>query len=158
MAAMTCEGKTLNEIASHYNITKQAVSLLLKKAAKIGCQVKLRATGKKVDHPNYTYEKRNKQYTHKCTECEKEFQSKKSIAKTCSPSCRIKRQSRLAILRGKTEGKWSKYKKVILVCELCKTSFERTSCQDSISKSTGCKKTFCSLKCYRKTLRLKKKK
>ena len=146
MAELTRQGWTMAMIAKKYNITRQAVSLLLKKAARDGCVVVKGVLGTlgnpKNSGTNCVLVKRLKSLpkVYKCNVCDKIIEKNR---RTCSKEC-------LAELQYKG-GKWSRYESVELVCKGCNKTFTRSNYIHSITsvkkKTNNC---YCTVGCYRK--------
>jgi hypothetical protein len=145
MAALTRKGWTVTKIAEKYGVTKQAVSLLLKKAANEG-----EIVVKTKSHFNKNEENKNvilvnrKRYKI-CKICNKKYEKFKNSTskKTCSEKC----QKELRIR--KRGGKWSRYEFVNLTCYGCKKSFKRSNYIQSITaKRRKSNRHYCSHQCY----------
>lgn len=138
-ASLTRDGWTMSQIAKKYNITRQAVSQLLQKAAKEGeIVVKTKKINYK-NHPNYILIRRKK--PSKCVVCDVQFFSK-TKSKTCGKACLKKLMS---------GGKWSHVEKICLVCAKCNKTFERSNHQHQIclkSKKIDQNKFYCGRYCY----------
>lgn len=117
-------GATLEEIASDMGVTKQRVHQMMRR---FGVPWSPR---KKEPHP--------------CAQCEASIPAT-SHAKYCSDACRS--QGIAEVWRQK-ESKWSRLKGREMICWWCHEKFDRTEYQDSISKSGGSSRTFCSTDCY----------
>lgn len=141
MAQLTREGWTLQMIGDKYGITRQAVSLLLKKAASDDNQIVVKARTKKSNpEKNVVFVKRIKGEHKKCSACGKEFFSKNK-RKTCSKGCFTK------LMMG---GDWSRLEMVDLVCSNCGKTFQRSKYMHkitTISKGNS-KNNYCSRDCY----------
>lgn len=142
MAELTRKGWTLQMIGDKYGITRQAVSLLLKKAAANDNQIVVKAKTKRSDpnEKNVVLVKRYKKESRNCTCCGKEFFSKNK-RKTCSKACFKK------LIVG---GEWSRTEMVDLVCNNCGKAFQRTKYLQKIiliSKKNS-KNNYCSKLCY----------
>lgn len=147
MAELTRLGWTMQMIADKYNITRQAVSLLLKKASEKDNQIvvkgKLNRKGKDNSGPNCVLVKRKKslQQSKICTICNKSFIGKK---KYCSQDCQHK--------AARTGGKWSRYQHVALTCNYCGKTFQRSNYLHSITMiKNKSNKHYCSQECYHKS-------
>lgn len=138
-ASLTREGWTMAQIAKKHNVTRQAVSQLLRKAAKEGeIVVKTKKTNYE-NHPNYVLIVRKK--TLQCTVCGAQFFSK-TKSKTCGRNCLKKLRS---------GGKWSHVEKVSLVCTKCNKTFQRSHHQHQISlkvMKNDQKNFYCGRHCF----------
>jgi hypothetical protein len=141
-ALLTRQGWSMSKIAEKYNISRQAVSLSLKKAVIEG-EVVYKCKACKNDTTNYIIIRRKKPSA--CCECGKEFFVANKKTKTCSPEC-------LKKLREKTlyGGEWSRAEFIELDCKGCGQSFKRSKYIFSVTSK--CKKNkdhnYCSRKCY----------
>ncbi len=146
MAQLSREGKTVTEIASQYSISKQAVSQCLRKAAEEGELVQIKKRIPKSERVEGVYYPPDF-VTVKCTQCGKKFKAEpRSGRKVCSPECKKKR---FEGLNANPKAKWSKVGMKEYTCAKCGEKFMRSNYLDSICKSTGSKKHYCSMKCYR---------
>jgi hypothetical protein len=145
MAILTQQGWTLQKIADKYGITKQAVSLLLKKAAAKDGQivVKLKKSNNQIEK-NVIFVRRAKRNTNICGICGKKFDGKR---KTCGLDCLKK------LHENKVGGEWSRVEKVNLTCGYCSNEFSRTKYLHRIvSKTKGnSDNNYCSRVCYHKS-------
>lgn len=145
MADLTRKGWTLQMIGDKYGITRQAVSLLLKKAASEDNQIVVKARTKRsnLNEKNVVLVRRVKKEKFSCENCGKEFYSK-TKRKNCSRECFKKS------IEKRTGGEWSRIEKVDLVCNCCGKSFQRTKYLHkvvSISKGNSTN-NYCSRECY----------
>ena len=93
-AALTRQGMSMTCIAKMHGITKQAVSLVLKKATADG-EIVFKNRKNKNDNPNYIVKISRKYVTKKCKECQKDFLATPSNKrKTCSEDCLQKNKYR----------------------------------------------------------------
>lgn len=140
IAELTQQGWSVKQIAEKFGISKQAVSQLLRKAAKEGHTVVL---SKRVHCDNLpsvvAREKAVKTST--CLVCGKDF-PKKGNTKTCGLDCK-----KIFLRRG---GKWSKYEFRTFTCANCGNTFKRSNYIDSIAsiKAKPGSNKYCSRKCY----------
>ena len=142
MAKLTHQGLTLQQIGDKYGITRQAVSLVLQKAAKEGAIVlKSKGTNKNPEK-NVIIISRSIAKFFDCIVCGKNFKSK-TTKKTCSKLCFDK------LIQNRTGGKWSRYETVELNCATCNKNFKRTKYLFQITtKNKKGSKYYCSRKCY----------
>ena len=146
MARLSRDGKTVTEIAAQFSISKQAVSQRLRKAAEEGELVQIKKRIPKSERVDGVYYPPDL-ITVKCTQCGKKFKAEpRSGKRVCSPECKKKR---FEGLNANPKAKWSKVGTKTYTCAKCGKVFERTNYLDSICKSTGSKKQYCSMKCYR---------
>lgn len=150
-AAMTRDGYSMGQIAKKYNISRQAVSLALKKAAKEGQVVHKSKSGPN-DNKNYIIISRKKPPTEKvCIECGKTFLGEK-IRKTCSKECLLKNKQKTY------GGEWSRVLMLDLVCKGCGKEFKRTRYLNKITElKKKTKNHYCSRSCYCNTTRIEAK-
>lgn len=145
MAALTREGWTLQMIADKYGITRQAVSLLLKKAAAEDGQIVVKSKTKRSDpnEKNVVLVKRVKKSLFVCEQCGKEFYSK-AKKKNCSKKCYEKS------IEDRSGGEWSRKEFVTLTCKTCGKSFERSNYLNRITsiKKGNSENNYCSRNCY----------
>jgi predicted DNA-binding protein YlxM (UPF0122 family) len=143
MAKLTREGWTLQMIAEKYNITRQAVSLLLKKAASEGhIVVKSKKSNMKLEE-NVVLVKRKKKNIKLCEQCGKEFYPDNN-RKNCSKKCFEKS------IEKRSGGEWSRKEFVNLTCLTCGKQFKRTKYLHQITmkrKESG-DNNYCSRFCY----------
>lgn len=134
IAELKCKGISAVEIARMYNISRQAVYQLLKKAERDGVTV--------------TYKKNIKQ-PKTCQICNKSFYNSSKKVKTCSKECGINLRKQSA---AKIEGKWSRYFILELTCDCCSKKFTRTKYLDSLARNAvkhkKHKNNYCSRECY----------
>jgi len=146
MAQLTRLGWTLQMIADKYGITRQGVSLLLKKAALDDNQVvvKSRTVKSNLVEKNVVFVKRSKKESCICQTCGKQFFSKNKKRKNCSKVC-LKKS-----IEKRTGGEWSRIEKVDLVCSFCSKPFQRSKYLHKIvTRSKGnSDKNYCSRECY----------
>jgi len=147
IAELTQQGLSAKEIAAKYGISKQAVSLILRKAAKDGSVVVLSRRINCDNLPNIIVKKKE-QKTAVCVTCGNIF-PKKGETKTCDIECRKKYVSKLRTSEEGT-GLWSRYKFVTLTCNNCGKEFQRSNYLNSIAsvKAKEVSKKYCSRKCY----------
>lgn len=133
IAELKNSGISVIEISKRYNISRQAVYLLLKKVVRDGDKV--------------TYN-RFKKRINKCEVCQKTFHGSSKLIKTCSAEC----NSLLRRSRTSPDSKWSRYAVITLICDTCSKSFERAKYFDSLSKHyvkhKKYKNNYCSRYCY----------
>lgn len=145
MAELTRKGWTLQMIGDKYGITRQAVSLLLKKAASQDEQIVVKSKNKRNDlnEKNVIFVKRSKKQHKNCTICGKGFFSN-AKRKTCSKEC-LRKSIDL-----RTGGEWSRCEKVNLICSCCGEPFQRTKyLQKIVTISKGnSDNNYCSRTCY----------
>lgn len=141
MVNLTHQGWNMSRIARHYNITRQAVSQLLKKAANQGFTVHKIFKTKHNNHPNYKIILKPEK-THTCNVCNQNFTSKYK-RKTCSKKCYTQ------LVAG---GEWSKVQTVTLNCNFCHKDFERTKHMFKMNNKNT-KNHYCSRDCYENRLR-----
>lgn len=146
MALLTHQGWTLQKIADKYGITKQAVSLLLKKAAAEDNQIVVKSKRTRSDphEKNVIFIKRSRKPKNICKICSKEFYGKN---KTCSSKCLRKLNDE------KIGGEWSRIEKIELECSYCSNKFQRTKyIQKVTEKAKGHNiNNYCSRECYHKS-------
>lgn len=144
MAALTHEGWTLQMIADKYGITRQAVSLLLKKAAAEG-QIVVKSKTKKSDpnEKNVVLVKRIKKSLFVCEQCGQEFYSK-TKKKNCSKKCHQKS------IEDRSGGEWSRKEFITLTCGTCGKNFERSNYLNRITmiKKGNSTNNYCGRDCY----------
>jgi hypothetical protein len=145
MAELTRKGWTLQMIGDKYGITRQAVHLLLKKAALEDNQVVVKSKTKRSDsnEKNVVFVKRVRNKINKCEICGSDFFSKIK-RKTCSKECFCKLNEK------RSGGEWSRIEKVDLVCSCCGKNFQRTKYLHkivTISKGNSTN-NYCSRYCY----------
>jgi hypothetical protein len=144
MAALSREGWSLSEIGSKYGITRQAVSLQLKKAAEEGRTVSLRHHGTPSPERQKIIEYRpSVKKTYHCLVCRKVCPDGRK--KTCGKKCHRKH---FAKLYKEKDLQWSRQIFVNLKCHNCGKNFNRTRYLDSISQHSGCVNHYCGRKCY----------
>lgn len=144
MALLTHQGWTLQMIANKYGITRQAVSLLLKKAASEGqIVVKSKRTRSDPEEKNVIYIRRKKTKT-QCVICGKTHYGKN---KTCSAACLRKLNDK------KIGGEWSRVETVELTCSYCNKKFTRTKHLQKVTEiaKRNSNKNYCSRSCYHKS-------
>jgi len=138
------------QIAKKFNISRQAVSLALRKAAKEG-QIVHKTRKSLSDNTNYVIISRKKKTDLQeliCTECNQSFSAIKK-RKTCSKNCFIKS-------RQKNGAEWSRIIFLDLTCNGCGANFKRSRYLQKINESK--KKTknyYCSRDCYYKSTKHK---
>ena len=124
-------GVSVSFLAKEYDVSRQAIYNLLKKAEKEGSKIPWK-THKKVKNT--------------CVICKKEDFFK---TKTCSLECR---QILRVQINVKKDAKWSKHSFLNLICISCGKKFKRTNYQQSISINKPTKKNikenYCSIECY----------
>jgi len=134
IAELKSAGISAVEIAKRFNISRQAVYQLLKKADKEGVPV--------------TYNKHVKR-VNICHICNKKFNGSSKDVKTCSSDCRAILRSRFFAQK---ESKWSRHFFLELTCDNCSKKFTRTKYLDSIAKNAvkhkKHKNNYCSRDCY----------
>lgn len=142
MAKLTQEGWTLQMIADKYNITRQAVSLLLKKAASEGHIVVKSRKSNMISEKNVVLVRRTKKKQKFCEQCGEMFFS--NTKKNCSKECFKKS------IEKRSGGNWSRKEFVVLNCLHCGKTFERSRYihQITIRKKNNNKNNYCSRKCY----------
>lgn len=127
MALLTQQGFSLSQIAEKYNMSRQRVHQILKKAKEEGCEIVIYKQPKKI---------------RECVACKKQFYTiNGKVRKTCSKDCESK------LLRG---GKWSRHEFFTFTCTNCGKEFKRSHYLESIA-NVKCKKDrskFCSKECY----------
>lgn len=135
IAELKCSGMQATEIAKKYNISRQAVYQLLKKAEKDGLHV--------------LYIK-NVKSLNTCQACNKSFYGSSKDVKTCSKECRKILRKQISLNK---ESKWSRHSVLDLTCDSCSKKFTRTRYLDSLAKSAvkhkKYKNNYCSIECYR---------
>lgn len=145
IAKLTREGWNLQMIADKYNISRQAVSLLLKKAASEGhIVVKSKRVNSDANEKNVVLVRRVRKLDPKiCEQCGKEF-FHRTHKKNCSAECLEK-----SILK-RSGGKWSRKEFVELRCLTCNKIFKRTKYlhQITIKKKENDTNNYCSRICY----------
>ena len=145
MAMLTRQGWTLQKIADKYGITKQAVSLLLKKAASKDGQivVKMKKSNNKIEK-NVIFVRRCKENINTCGICGKKFDGKR---KTCGKDCLKK------LHESKVGGDWSRVEKINLTCSYCSKEFSRTKYIHKVVSTTkgNADNNYCSRVCYHKS-------
>lgn len=144
-ASLTREGYSMGQIAEKFNISRQAVSLALKKAVKEG-QIVYKTRKGTNDSNNYVIISKKKPMQKSiCIECEKSFLSDKK-RKTCSKNCLVKN-------RQKDGGEWSRLLFLDLVCKGCGKNFKRSKYLQKINEyKKKTKNYYCSRDCYCKTM------
>ena len=142
MAKLTREGWNLQMIAEKYNITRQAVSLLLKKAASEGHVVVKSKKKNMKDEKNVVLVRRLRKEKRFCEQCGKEFFS--NTKKNCSKECFEKS------IENRSGGKWSRKEFVTLTCLTCGKNFERSNYihQITMKKKNNENNNYCSRDCY----------
>jgi hypothetical protein len=143
MAKLTREGWTLQMIAEKYDITRQAVSLLLKKAASEGhIVVKSKKSNMKLEE-NVVLVKRKKKNLKFCEQCGKEFYPDNN-RKNCSKKCFEKS------IEKRSGGEWSRKEFINLTCLTCGKQFKRTKYlhQITMKKKESGDNNYCSRFCY----------
>lgn len=145
MAKLTREGWTLQMIADKYEITRQAVSLLLKKAASEGhVVVKSKRVNSDPTEKNVVLVRRIRKLEPKiCEQCGKEFFNS-TQKKNCSPECFEK-----SVLK-RSGGDWSRKEFLELRCLTCNKIFKRTKYlhQITMKKKDNANNNYCSRNCY----------
>lgn len=134
-AELTRQGVTQKQIAERFGITKQAVSLLLRKAAKEGNVVVL--------------SKKKTASVSTCVICGNTFPKKR--LKTCSHECKKLHLSKVLRSKSKCGGsKWSMYAFVTHTCNNCGKEFKRSNYIESIGsiKAKEGAKKYCSRNCF----------
>jgi len=145
-ASLTRQGMSMTCIAKMHGITKQAVSLVLKKATADG-EIVFKNRKNKNDNPNYIVKVSRKYITKKCKECQKDFLATPSNKrKTCSEDCLQKNKHRM-YNRG---GEWSRMQFVSLTCCGCGKPFERSNYLMKMGepKRKDNSRCYCSRDCY----------
>jgi hypothetical protein len=145
IAKLTREGWNLQMIADKYEISRQAVSLLLKKAALEGhVVVKSKRINSDANEKNVVLVRRVRKRDPKiCEQCGKEF-FHATHKKNCSAECLEK-----SILK-RSGGKWSRKEFVELRCLTCDKVFKRTKYlhQITMKKKENDTNNYCSRSCY----------
>jgi len=144
MAKLTREGWNIQMIADKYNISRQAVSLLLKKAASEGHVVVKSKRINSAAEDNVILVRRVRKLDPKiCEQCGKEF-FHATHKKNCSAECLEK-----SILK-RSGGKWSRKEFVELRCLTCNKIFKRTKYlhQITMKKKENETNNYCSRVCY----------
>jgi len=146
MAKLTHQGLTLQQIGEKYGITRQAVSLVLQKAAKEGTIVVKRKGNNKNPEKNVIIISRSVPKFFDCVVCGNKFKSKhgrNTPKKSCSKACFDE------LVKARRGGKWSRYETVDLNCAGCGENFKRTKYLFEIAKkSKKSSNHYCSRKCY----------
>ena len=150
IAKLTTLGYNIQHIAEKYNISRQRVSQILRKAIDNGMTVVIRKNSKTEklykDIKNVilvTKTNVDSLVTRKCKYCQKEFTFKKSVGKriTCSEECcrKLKR----------TGGEWSRHEFVELKCKGCGKNFKRSRYIQAVgNKNRTTNNFYCSRDCY----------
>ena len=148
IAELTQQGLSVKEIAAKYGISRQAVSSILRKAAKEGNIVVLSKRVNCDNLPNIIVKKKE-QKTVACIVCGNTFFSKKGKTKTCGTECRNKYCSKIKTSK-EGAGLWSRHTFVTLTCNKCGKEFQRSNYINSVIsvKAKEDSKKYCSRKCY----------
>lgn len=134
IAKLKCEGLSVLDIAKKYNVSRQAIYQLLKKAEKEGNKVIYNKCPQRINI---------------CEICQRNFHGSSKNTKTCSSECRslLLKKSSIAI-----DGKWSRYATLDLICDKCSKNFKRTKYLDSLFRHSvkykKNKNNYCSRECY----------
>lgn len=150
IAKLTTLGYNIQHIAEKYNISRQRVSQILRKAIDNGMTVVIRKNAKTEklykDIKNVilvTKTNVESLLTRKCKCCQKEFTVKKNVSKrkTCSEECFVKSR--------RSGGEWSRHEFVELKCKGCGKEFKRSKYIQSIgNKKRTTNNFYCSRDCY----------
>lgn len=143
MARLTHQGWTLQKIADKFGVTRQAVSLSLKKAAAVDNQIVVKSKRSRSDlnEKNVIFIRRAKKINNTCKNCGKVFSTEKQGKKTCSQEC---------LNNLKVGGVWSRIEKIELQCSHCSSKFFRTKHLQKVTEKTkgNSLNNYCSRKCY----------
>lgn len=144
MAQLSRKGWSLTRIGDKYGITRQMVSLHLKKAAEEGNRVSLRDLGTPGrDRRKIIDYRQTEKKIYNCVICTQVCPEKRK--KTCSQECQ---KINLAQVQKKKNLRWSRQNFIDLVCFKCGTNFQRSKYLYSISERAGCLNHYCGRECY----------
>ena len=146
MAKLTHQGLTFQQIGEKYGITRQAVSLVLQKAAKEGMIVVKAKSNNKNPEKNVIIISRSVQKFFDCVVCGNKFKSGRTARKkSCSKACLDE------LTKARRGGEWSRHETVDLNCANCGEVFKRTKYLFQITmRNKKSSNHYCSRKCYEK--------
>jgi predicted transcriptional regulator len=144
MAQLSTKGWSVTRIGDKYGITRQMVSLHLKKAAEEGNIVSLRKLGNPGrDRRKIIDYRQTEKKIYNCVICSQVCPEKRQ--KTCSKECQ---KINLTQVQKKKNLRWSRHNFIDLVCFKCKNNFQRSKYLYSIAERAGCLNHYCGRKCY----------